>query len=231
MRLLDALARLQRMEQPVVETADVAAILEVKKAHASKMAARLADAGHLVALRRGAWAFPGRLDPLALPERLTAPHPAYVSLQSALYFHGMISQIPASIYAVSLARTRRYATPLGGVSIHHVAPQFFFGFETVGPRGIRMARPEKALLDVFYLAPARSRLFCSLPESDMPAGFDIEAARRMIKRIPFAARRAMVARRFQQWLDRAAPEASIPKLQGKSRSAGRQQNSRGEPKP
>ena len=32
--------------------------------------------------------FPGRLDPLAVPERLTAPQPAYVSLQSALYHHG-----------------------------------------------------------------------------------------------------------------------------------------------
>ena len=201
MKLIDVLARLQRLDQPVLETGDVAAIVGVGKAHASKMAARLAEAGHLLALRRGVWAFPGRLDPLGLPERLTAPQPAYVSLQSALYHHGMISQIPSSVYAVSLARTRGYTTPLGVVSVHHVSPDFFFGYETLGEKGIRMARPEKALLDVFYLTPARSRLFCKLPEVEKAGDFDVAEARRMIARIPFAARRAMVAQRFQQWLD------------------------------
>jgi len=201
MKLIDVLARLQRLDQPVLETGDVAAIVGVGKAHASKMAARLAEAGHLLALRRGVWAFPGRLDPLGLPERLTAPQPAYVSLQSALYYRGMISQIPSSVYAVSLARTRGYTTPLGVVSVHHVSPDFFFGYETLGEKGIRMARPEKALLDVFYLTPARSRLFCKLPEVETAGDFDVAEARRMIARIPFAARRAMVAQRFQQWLD------------------------------
>lgn len=201
MRLIDVLARLQRLEQPVLETGDIAAIVGVGRAHASKMAARLAEAGHLLALRRGVWAFPGRLDPLGLPERLTATQPAYVSLQSALYHHGMISQIPASVYAVSLARTRRYTTPLGVVSVHHVSPDFFFGYETLGERGIRMARPEKALLDVFYLTPARSRLFCKLPEVEKGGDFDVAEARRMIARLPFAVRRAMVAQRFRQWLE------------------------------
>lgn len=183
-----------------METGDAAILLGLGKAHASKVLARLAQAGHLVALKRGAWALSGRLDPLALPEWLTAPQPAYVSLQSALYHHGLLSQIPSLVYAVSLARTRRYDTSLGAVSIHHVASAFFFGFETVGDKGIRIASPEKALLDVFYLAPARSRLFTSLPELEKPAKFDVREARRMIERIPFPARRRMVAQRFEQFL-------------------------------
>jgi predicted transcriptional regulator of viral defense system len=48
---------------------------------------------------------------------LTAPFPAYVSLQSALYLHGMVSQVPAVTYAVMLARARRFVTPLGTVAI------------------------------------------------------------------------------------------------------------------
>jgi predicted transcriptional regulator of viral defense system len=200
MKLVDALTQLQRLGQPVLETSDAAVILGVEKAHASKIVARLAEAGHLLALRRGVWGFPERLDPMAVPERLTAPQPAYVSLQSALYHHGMISQIPSSIYAVSLARTRRYATPLGVVSIHHVAPAFFFGFETLGEKGIRIARPEKALLDVLYLSPTRTRLFAKLPEVERPDGFDVEEAHRMIARIPFPARRNKVAAQFKQWL-------------------------------
>ncbi len=201
MRLMDVLLKLQRLAQPVLETADVAVIAGVNKPHASKIAARLAGAGQLLALRRGVWALPGRIDPLGIPERLTAPQPAYVSLQSALYHHGMLSQIPSSVYAVSLARSRRYMTPLGVVSIHHVAPEFFFGYETLGDNGIQMARPEKALLDVFYLTPARSRLFCRLPEVEKPDNFNIATARQMIARIPHPSRRAMVARRFKQWMD------------------------------
>jgi predicted transcriptional regulator of viral defense system len=200
---VDVLARLQRLNQPVLETGDVATIVGVGKTHASKIAARLAEAGHLLALRRGVWAFPDRLDPLGLPERLTAPQPAYVSLQSALSHHGMISQIPSSIYAVSLARTRRYTPPLGVVSIHHVAPDFFFGYESVGEKAIKMASPEKALLDVFYLTPAKSRLFSALPEVEKPRAFNVAEARRIISRIPLLARRTMVAQRFKQWVDRA----------------------------
>ena len=201
MRLVDALGVLQELDQAVVETGDAAVMLGLSKAHASKMLERLAGAGQLLALRRGVWAFPGRLELMAAPGRLTAPQPAYVSLQSALYHHGMISQIPASMYAVSLARTRRYTTPLGAVSIHHVSPDFFFGFETLGEKGIRMAQPEKALLDVFYLAPTRTRLFCHLPEVERSAGFDVLRAQQMIARIPFLARRNMVAERFRLWLE------------------------------
>lgn len=57
-------------------------------------------------------------------EYLTGPFPSYVSPQTALFYHEMISQIPHIIYAVSLARTRQYKTPLGNVSIHHLQPDW-----------------------------------------------------------------------------------------------------------
>jgi predicted transcriptional regulator of viral defense system len=151
-------------------------------------------------LRRGVWAVPGRVDALALPEYLTAPLPAYVSLQSALYLHGMISQMPAVTYAVTLARTRRYATPLGVVSLHHVQPTFFFGFEDHGHAGGRLASPEKALVDFLYLAPARSKLFRALPELEWPKRFRAGVARDMVRRIAPDRRRAFVAAKFDELL-------------------------------
>ena len=192
MTLIDALSSLADMQEPAFDTGDAAARLGLLPAHASVVLARLAAARHLVRLRRGVWAFPQRIDPLSLPGLLTAPLPSYVSLQSALYLHGLISQMPAVTYAVSLARARRFDTPLGVVSIHHVTPSFFFGFDQTGPKGALLASPEKALVDFLYLLPARSRLFRALPEIELPRGFDANLARAMTARIASTRRRAMV---------------------------------------
>lgn len=129
MKLVDVLRTLGDLQTPVFETRDVAARPGIDIAHASTLLARLAAARHIVSLRRGFWAFPDRITPLALPSYLTFPLPSYVSLQSALYLHGMISQVPNLTYAVSLARSRRFPTPLGTVSIHHVTPAFSFGLK------------------------------------------------------------------------------------------------------
>lgn len=202
MKLLDALSMLAALNVPVFQTNDAAARLGISRAHASKLLARVAASGHLARLRRGVWAFPNRVDRLALPAYLTAPFPSYVSLQSALYLHGIISQVPGITYAVSLARTQRIDTPLGTVSVHHVDPAFFFGFEPTQEGG-QLATAEKALVDFLYLSPARSHLFRALPEVELPARFSTRVARSMADRIPSAPRRALVSRRLEQVLETA----------------------------
>lgn len=201
MNALEALSRVVSMDAPVFTTADAAVRLGVPNGLASTILARLAASGQLIRLRRGVWARPGRIDPLALPEYLTAPFPAYVSLQSALYLHGMISQVPAVTYAVSLARTRRFATPIGTVSVHHVQPSFFFGFEDAGHGG-RLATPEKALVDFLYLAPARSQLFRALPELEWPKRFSVRRARAIVNGIEPPRRRTLAVRRLDALLER-----------------------------
>ncbi len=123
-----------------------------------------------------------------------------MSLHSALYLHGMISQVPAVTYAVSLARARRFTTPLGTVSIHHVQPSFYFGFEDTGHGG-RLATPEKALVDFLYLAPARSHLFRALPELEWPKRFGTRKARSMIGRVEPERLRTLVSRRLDALLE------------------------------
>jgi len=199
-RLVDVHARLLSTGLPAFGTSDAAALLGISLSHASKLVTRLADAGLLARLGRGRWGFKDRIDPFALPDYLTAPYPSYVSLQSALYHHGMISQIPSVLYAVSAARTRTYRTDMGTVSVHHVDPSMFFGYRSM-PRGAgKLATPEKALIDLLYLSPARTRLFRSLPEIDFPRGFKVREARRIIKRIRSLRRRSHVSRRFEQLL-------------------------------
>jgi predicted transcriptional regulator of viral defense system len=205
MRLVDVHARLLKMGVPVFQTSDAGALLGIRSAHASQLLSRLAVSGHLTRLGRGRWGFAERIDPFALPGYLTAPYPSYVSLQSALHHHGMISQIPSVLFAVSIARTRRYATALGTVSVHHIDPSFFFGYRAAGNGPGKIATSEKALIDFLYLSQGRSRLFQALPELDFPAGFKIAEARRIIRRIRSVRRRNHVSRRFEELLKVFSP--------------------------
>jgi predicted transcriptional regulator of viral defense system len=201
MRLVDVHARLLQMKTPVFRTSDAAACLSIGNAHASKLAERLAAAGHMTRLGRGLWGFKNLVEPLTLPEYLTYPYPSYVSLQTAMYYHGLISQIPAVIYAVSISRTKRYETPLGSVSVHHIHPSFFFGFESTGKGPLKMATMEKALIDVLYLSPARSQLFRAFPEVEFPKGFKVHAARKIIGQIRSLRRRSLVSRLFEGMME------------------------------
>lgn len=200
MRSIDALARLADLRLRVFTTNDAAAALRITRAHASKTMARLAAAKQVVRLRRGSWGFPNHLDPLALPALLAAPAPCYVSLQSALYLHGLISQVPQRIYAVSSGRTRELRTPLGTVSIHHVKAGYCRGFDLNARTGVAMATPEKALVDFLYLGPARSRLFTALPELRLPRGFQRARALTYAALIASSRRRARVLKKLDQML-------------------------------
>lgn len=181
-------------------TSDAAAILNLTSSHASRLLERLSDAGQVVRLKRSVWAFPDRIESLQVPEQLTAPQPCYISLQSALFYHGLISQIPTVVYAVSTARTRRWTTPLATVSIHHLHSAFFFGFEAVGNGAFRMATPEKAFLDCLYLSSAKSRLFARLLELDLHEGFNLHNANQLLNQVPSAQLRETLRARLAAYL-------------------------------
>lgn len=196
MKLIDAHKKLMELNVPVFQTSDAAACLDIDPTHASKLLERLDSSGHIVHLSRGLWAFEEKVEILALPEYLTKPFPSYVSLQSALYYHGMISQIPAVTYAVSIGRTKKYKTPLGVFSIHHVNPHFFFGYKSIGKDIAKMASPEKALIDYFYLSPAKSRLFKALPELELPKKFSTKKTYKIIDKIRSKRRKSVVMKSF-----------------------------------
>lgn len=203
-----ALARLRELRKPVVTTDDAALAIGSKRSAATRTLGRLAAVGLLLKVRHGLWALEPHLDPLVLPGYLTAPLPSYVSFQTALFLHGMVAQVPSVTYVASLARTRRVSTRLGTFSIHRLAPRFFGGCEAMGSSGVLMATPEKALLDMLYLAPTRSRLFAHLPEIELPRAFDRREARRWVARITAGPRRTMVARRLDRILAAQRPATS-----------------------
>ena len=199
MNQLEALKQLDALGVDAFSTRDVAAVLKVAPPNAHMILRRLQRQGFLTHLARGRWVLARKLSPLSLPEHLAAPYPAYISLQSALFHHGLIEQVPAVIYAVTFGRTRRVATPTATVSLHHLPADLFSGFE-LNPDGAKMAIPEKALFDLLYLAPARSRLFAHLPEIEIPRSFKWSRVRQYLPDIRSAGRRTYVQRRIDQLL-------------------------------
>src|SRR5690606_19767255 len=120
------------------------AVLQVTHTNASTILRRLARNGAIVHLSHGRWLTDPKLNRQALPELISAPWPAYVSLHSALFHHGLIEQIPAVLYAVTLSRPRRVQTPLGTISFHRMPPELFKGFELASGSDAKIAIPEKA---------------------------------------------------------------------------------------
>ena len=201
MKLIEALQRLESLGTPGFETRDASALLHVPMHNASKILRRLENAGFTLQANRGRWLLARNLNRQVLPELLAAPYPAYISLQSALYHHGLIEQIPAVIYAVTIGRPRRIQTAAGTVSLHRVPPPLFAGFEVIGKDAVKMATPEKALFDVLYLAPGRTRLFANLPELEIPRNFRWKELRRYAALVKSVSRRAFLEKRIGQIKD------------------------------
>jgi predicted transcriptional regulator of viral defense system len=197
MNQIEALQRLRTLAAPVVETRDVAALLQVSTSNATTILRRLARTGMIAHLSRGRWLANEKIDRLALPELILAPYPAYVSLQSALFHHGLIEQIPSVIYAVTPARPRRLRTPLGTISFHRMPPELFKGFELSSRSDAKIATPEKALFDLLYLAPGRSRVFSHLPELTIPRRFQWQRLKEYTTLVKSSGRQAYIAQRIR----------------------------------
>ncbi len=194
MRLIDVQHQIKQLNMPIFTTNDLATTLNITTSHASHILARLMAAQFLSRLGKGLWCVTEDVEPLKLPEYLTAPFPSYISLQSALYYHGMISQIPEVIYAVSLARTKVYTTSFATISVHHIPAVFFCDYTLQGDKHIKLATPEKALVDFLYLRPAKNALFRRLPELTLPSTFNKKHALDLTNKIPSRIRRTMTQR-------------------------------------
>jgi predicted transcriptional regulator of viral defense system len=197
MNQIEALQRLRTLATPAVESRDVAALLQVSASNATTILRRLAAEDMIIHLSRGRWLVDQKIDRLALPELISAPNPAYISLQSALFHHGLIEQIPSILYAITPGRPRRLRTPIATISFHRMPPELFQGFELSSASDAKIAIPEKALFDLIYLAPGRSRVFSKLPELTIPRRFQWQRLKEYTELVKSSGRRAFISDRIK----------------------------------
>lgn len=122
---------------------------------------RWQSAGHLLKIRNGFYRLTerpvaGESELFFIANRIYTP--SYVSLQSALSWHGIIPEGVFTVTSVSTLKTQSFQTPLGYFSWLHLKPELFFGYqlEAFGDFRFKVADPAKALLDLIYLRPTLS---------------------------------------------------------------------------
>lgn len=147
---------LQRHGLRVFTSADIITLTGLAPAAATKALTRLAEQDLVGRIKRGVWVSRLSTDsnPYEAVPYLRAPWPAYVSLYSALSDHGVVEEIPHVVYAVSAAPPKRYRTSIGEFSIHHLPERLVWGYavKRQGQASYPVAEPEKAFLDLVYLA-------------------------------------------------------------------------------
>ena len=95
-------------------------------------------------------------DPFLVASQLVEP--SYVSMTSALYLRGAISQVPAVVDCVTPLKSFALEGPR--VSYHRIVPSLFFGFERTERYGgyVFTATIEKAAVDLVYFGGSPPRL-------------------------------------------------------------------------
>ena len=114
--------------------------------------------GKVRKLRNGLYlqtSYPERalVDAFAVANRLYEH--SYVSLITALHYHALIPEMVYHVTSVSTQTTRRFVVGSRKYIYRQIGPKLFSGFEEMMWNGTtyRMARPEKAFVDLAYLEP------------------------------------------------------------------------------
>jgi predicted transcriptional regulator of viral defense system len=122
-------------------TREYAALLG-KPTYARLVLHRLKGRGELLQVRNGWWAFPNSI-PEAVACEISAP--AYLSFHSALYLHGLTTQIPNLIQVAVTRFGKKYSMMGRDVKEYKIEKSRFNGFSVRD--GLPLASPEKAFAD------------------------------------------------------------------------------------
>ena len=112
--------------------------------------------GDIIRIRRGLYVLSKRhqrngIDLFELAQTIYGP--SYISLESALSYHGWIPEGVQTTTSVSQNRSREFRTPLGVFSYSRMPKFNYIGVERIssGRSLFLMADPAKALVDMFFV--------------------------------------------------------------------------------
>jgi len=166
---------------------------------------RAMAAGEVVRIHRGLYCLATKylrqkIDPLVLAQRIYGP--SYISLETALSYHGWIPEAVYAVTSTSLNRSREFNTPMGHFSFTRVPQETFYAevarVEKEDGSSFLLAAPLKALADYVYVH--RSDWDSTRPvveslrvDESLLAGVDLPSFDRLLANYP--------ARRVRRFLE------------------------------
>ncbi|MFB3891726.1 MAG: hypothetical protein ACE15C_06855 [Phycisphaerae bacterium] len=149
---------LQRAAHGIFTRAEVACWVGGSPHRQFSLVKRALASGEIVHVRRGLYCLsakylPDKIDPLVLAQRVYGP--SYISLETALSYHGWIPEAVYAVTSVSLDRSREFDTPLGHFGFTRVPQETFYAevsrVEKTPGNSFLLASPLKTLADYVYV--------------------------------------------------------------------------------
>ena len=116
--------------------------------------------GHLLRLKNGMYAFVKDKKRIKGEEIAAFLYePSYLSLESALAWHGFIPEMVYAYVSVTARMNRKFTNDFGAFLYRHIKSGLFWGYMEIKTEygHYLVAEPEKALLDYFYLNLSKIR--------------------------------------------------------------------------
>jgi predicted transcriptional regulator of viral defense system len=188
MKAIELIKSLERLNKPSYSIADLEKITGLSRKNLYVAVKRLVDRGILGKISTGIY----RLFTASAPvEKIAASlyMPNYLSFESSLSRYGVLNLVPYTLTFATTRKTRRLTVLGRDVVFRQLKKELFWGYEMQG--GIYIAKPEKAFLDLVYLA-SRGMASLDLDELDTKK-LSMTTVRKFSKRFP---------RYTQKYLDR-----------------------------
>lgn len=148
-------------DRPFFETRDLLVFFETSKDKVRVSLSRWVESGKIIKLRRKKYLLSSEYRRNEATSGYLSNYlyrPSYVSLQKALGHYGMIPEAVSVVQAVTPKQTASWETEVGVFKYRSIKQERFWGYrETKRQKRpdpqepYLIARPEKALLDLFYL--------------------------------------------------------------------------------
>ena len=137
---------------------DVAAVIQGSNNKLFSLIKRAIAKGEIIRIRRGLYCLPKKYLKKHINLYTVAQHiygPSYISLESALSWHGWIPEAVYTLTSVGFNKSKEFKTPLGLFSYSHVPQNIFYESveRHIDQEGyiFFMATPLKALVDYIYI--------------------------------------------------------------------------------
>jgi len=149
MKSIELMKILERINKPFYSIADVEKITGVSRKSIYVTLNRLVEKGILERIGTGIYRlFTAKVSVEKIAGSLYMPN--YLSFESALSRYGILNLVPYTLTFATSRKTKRSVIEGRDVEFRQVKKDLFWGYQMQG--GIYVARPEKAFLDLVYLA-------------------------------------------------------------------------------